>query len=318
MTKKTLLFGVFLCGNILAFSQIGINTPNPQAALHIDGAKDNPATGNPSVAQQTNDFVVTSGGSVGIGTTAPDSNAALDVKSTTKGIKLPSVSLLATNNPSPLTAHVGGMIVYNTVTAGAEPNNVIAGIYLNDGTKWVHLETSADVVPPGSVFYRASNTVPSGYLECNGEAVSRITYASLFAVIGATYGAGDGSTTFNLPDLRGEFVRGWDHGRGIDADRNIGQWQKGSFIAGAAGPNPDGIIPFANATSAVQIPAIAANLGWDLLSNTIYTNNYSTIQLQNSSTSAGLSLTTPSTTGGDYAYGIARPRNTALMPVIKY
>lgn len=59
-------------------------------------------------------------------------------------------------------------------------------------------------------------TVPAGWLECNGAAVSRTTYAALFAVLGTTYGVGDGSTTFALPDLRGEFVRGWDHGKGSD------------------------------------------------------------------------------------------------------
>jgi len=63
------------------------------------------------------------------------------------------------------------------------------------------------------------------WLECNGAAVNRTTYAALFTVLGTTFGAGDGSTTFNLPDLRGEFVRGWDHGRGVDAGRELGTGQ---------------------------------------------------------------------------------------------
>jgi microcystin-dependent protein len=54
----------------------------------------------------------------------------------------------------------------------------------------------------------AMSTAPSGWLVANGSAVSRTTYAALFAAIGTTYGAGDGSTTFTLPDLRGYFVRG--------------------------------------------------------------------------------------------------------------
>lgn len=49
--------------------------------------------------------------------------------------------------------------------------------------------------------------------------MSRTTYATLFSAIGTTWGAGDGSTTFNLPDLRAEFLRGWDHGKGTDAGR---------------------------------------------------------------------------------------------------
>jgi microcystin-dependent protein len=69
---------------------------------------------------------------------------------------------------------------------------------------------------PAQVVAFARNTPPTGWLPCNGGAVSRTTYASLFASIGTTFGVGDGSTTFNLPDLRGEFVRGWDNGRGVD------------------------------------------------------------------------------------------------------
>ena len=78
---------------------------------------------------------------------------------------------------------------------------------------------------PGEVCYFARNTAPLGFLKANGAAISRTTYQALFAAIGTTYGAGDGSTTFNVPDLRGEFVRGWDDARGIDAGRGIGTWQ---------------------------------------------------------------------------------------------
>lgn len=70
----------------------------------------------------------------------------------------------------------------------------------------------------GKIDMHGGETVPSGRLECNGAAVSRTTYADLFAAIGVLWGAGDGSTTFNLPDLRGMFVRGWDHGAGTDPD----------------------------------------------------------------------------------------------------
>jgi len=69
----------------------------------------------------------------------------------------------------------------------------------------------------GSVWWFALPNAPAGFLKANGAAVSRTTYARLFARIGTTFGAGDGSTTFNLPDLRGMFVRGLDEGRGIDA-----------------------------------------------------------------------------------------------------
>lgn len=80
-------------------------------------------------------------------------------------------------------------------------------------------------VPAGSVFWFGKSTAPTGYLKANGAAVSRTTYADLFTAIGTTFGTGNGSTTFNLPDLRGQFLRGWDDGRGIDSGRGFGSVQ---------------------------------------------------------------------------------------------
>jgi microcystin-dependent protein len=93
------------------------------------------------------------------------------------------------------------------------------------------------LVPAGAVMAFAMNGAPTGWLAANGAAVSRTTYATLFAAIGTTYGAGDGSTTFTLPDLRGEFVRGFDAGRGVDTGRTIGSAQLDAFqnITGTAG-----------------------------------------------------------------------------------
>ena len=77
----------------------------------------------------------------------------------------------------------------------------------------------------GQVATFAMSTAPAGWMKANGATVSRTTYADLFAAIGTTFGVGDGSTTFNLPDLRGEFVRGWDDGRGVDSGRGFGSAQ---------------------------------------------------------------------------------------------
>jgi microcystin-dependent protein len=71
----------------------------------------------------------------------------------------------------------------------------------------------------------AGSTAPADWLQMNGAAVSRTTYASLFAVIGTTYGVGNGSTTFNIPEARGEFPRFLDSSRGIDAARALGSAQ---------------------------------------------------------------------------------------------
>lgn len=87
----------------------------------------------------------------------------------------------------------------------------------------------ASVIAPGAVQAFAMSTAPTGWLKANGAAISRTTYAALFAAIGTTYGVGDGSTTFNLPDLRGEFIRGWDDGRGVDSGRVFGSSQSDAF-----------------------------------------------------------------------------------------
>ena len=94
-----------------------------------------------------------------------------------------------------------------------------------DGKRLLNADDLAGMIPSGAVMYFAGQTAPAGWLKANGAAVSRTAYAALFAAIGTTYGTGDGRTTFNLPDLRGEFVRGWDDGRGIDSRRALGSAQ---------------------------------------------------------------------------------------------
>ena len=87
----------------------------------------------------------------------------------------------------------------------------------------------ANGVPTGTVVPFAAAVAPTGWVKCNGALLSRTTYAALFAVIGTTFGVGDGSTTFALPDMRGYFSRGWDDGRGIDTGRTFGSIQADDF-----------------------------------------------------------------------------------------
>jgi microcystin-dependent protein len=103
-------------------------------------------------------------------------------------------------------------------------------------SQWVMIASSVaaggDVgVPAGAVSYFAGNTAPTGWLKANGALLNRTTYATLFGFIGTTYGAGDGSTTFALPDLRGEFLRAWDDSRGVDASRAFGSSQAADMLA---------------------------------------------------------------------------------------
>ena len=78
----------------------------------------------------------------------------------------------------------------------------------------------------GQIIMMGSTVVPTAHLECDGAEVSRTTYANLYSAVGNTWGNGNGTTTFNLPDLRGEFLRGWDHGKGVDSGRVVGVSQE--------------------------------------------------------------------------------------------
>jgi microcystin-dependent protein len=138
-------------------------------------------------------------------------------------------------------------------------------------------------IAPGIVMFFASGNLPSGWLKANGDVISRTTYANLFAVIGTTYGVGDGSTTFKLPDLRGEFIRGWDDGRGVDAGRVIGSAQAG-------------------------------DVGSHTHTINLYNAAGGAYQAQQQGSNAFTGTTNTGATGGTET----RPRNIALMAIIKF
>ncbi|QRC15964.1 tail fiber protein [Klebsiella pneumoniae] len=142
---------------------------------------------------------------------------------------------------------------------------------------------------PGDIKYTARSTAPSGWLKANGEAVSRTIYAALFEAIGTTFGIGDGSTTFNLPDLRGEFIRGWDDGRGIDSGRGFGSEQPATSLS-----------PYVGAVNGELIVGQT-----DVDGEGPYQNQYLKYAL------------TTGTTQGVQFYTV-RPRNIALLACIKY
>jgi len=145
-----------------------------------------------------------------------------------------------------------------------------------------------DTVPAGSVFHIAGTVAPTGYLIANGQAVSRATYPVLFGVIGTRYGAGDGSTTFNLPDLRGEFIRGWDAGRGVDPGRSFGTWQADEFRS-------------------------HAHLDNMFQQSHLYDGNVSGTYRAAFPTGRHVNMWTSSAGGAE-----TRPRNVALLPIIKF
>ena len=185
------------------------------------------------------------------------------------------------------------------------------------GTRSTQLATTAFVgaesqiaAPTGSVYTFAGSTVPTGWLKCNGALLSRTTYASLFAVIGTTYGAGDGSTTFALPDLRGEFVRGADDGRGVDAGRVLGSAQAGQNAshthAASASPAGGHSHVFENlARAADQDRGIGNASLWSIDNTATQTT---------SAVGDHIHAVTVNADGGNES----RPRNVAMHYIIKY
>lgn len=173
-------------------------------------------------------------------------------------------------------------------------------------------------IVPGMILWWPTTTAPDGFIECNGAAISRTAFNNLFAIIGTSFGAGDGSTTFNIPDLRGEFIRGYDDGRGIDSGRVFGSLQgytisdhnhalnKSSFAHYHDYAAMTGVAPV---TTNVVLGGSAALTGY-FPSNT---NQQTTDWRLQDGGLAYTELVTGTTAGTE-----TRPRNVALLPVIKW
>ena len=236
------------------------------------------------------------------------SNAGLDV---VNGLPIrlqdssgaPFVSL---QSPSSLSGNVA-LTLPSSITNG--------GFLQTDGSGNLSFQIVAGV-PTGAVFCVAVATIPTGYLECNGAAVSRTTYAALFSFIGTQYGAGNGSSTFNLPDLRGEFVRGFDNGRGVDSGRSIGSSQSGQNLSHAHDAD-------ASATSNVSDPGQrhpSRGYGNDDDGGNQFTGSGNNSVRNNAIEDAttGISVATNVSIDVDNDGGNeARPRNVAMMYIIK-
>ena len=205
------------------------------------------------------------------------------------------------------------------------PSSIVNGGFLQTDNSGNLSFSVVNGVPTGAIFalpdtqasgtgYQ-SNGIPTGYLECNGANISRSTFAALFAVIGTRYGTGDGATTFGLPDLRGEFIRGWDNNRNVDAGRNIGSSQ------GSQNESHDHDAD-ATAVSTVTDPGhrhTTLGHGTDDDGGGRVTGSgdggSSNSSMNNNST--GVSVTTSVAVDVDNEGGESRPRNVAMMYIIK-
>jgi len=159
---------------------------------------------------------------------------------------------------------------------------------------------SSDVkTPAGVIGYFGMSSAPTGWLKCNGAAISRTTYSDLFAEIRTTFGTGDGSTTFNVPDLRGEFVRSLDDGAGVDTGRTLASTQSYALENFTGVFNSGQYYSYAYATG---VFAASGN------------NAHRTYA---SGTNAGLQLTIDASRQVNTSTE-TRPRNVALLACIKY
>lgn len=113
-------------------------------------------------------------------------------------------------------------IIYRALLGDDGPNINSKQDPALEPTWWTPIAGVANVnIAPGTIIDFGGTVAPAGYLECNGDPVSRTTFENLFIAIGTTWGVGDGSTTFNVPDLRGAFTRGTgNHGSETMADGN--------------------------------------------------------------------------------------------------
>jgi len=107
-----------------------------------------------------------------------------------------------------------------------------ATTYLRGDGVWATPAKEEAVLPAGMIAPFAMEIPPDGWLECNGQAVSRTIYANLFAAIGTWWGDGDETTTFNIPDFRAQFLRGWDNGKNQDEtpNRAFATWQESANL----------------------------------------------------------------------------------------
>jgi microcystin-dependent protein len=205
------------------------------------------------------------------------SNARTDINNALKAL-----ASLSSGTSAPTTTYAN-MLWYDTANDQIKKRNEADSAWIILGTVSEASGTfspSASVLPAGAVQVFAMSSAPTGWLSCDGTAVSRSTYSGLYSAIGTTYGSGNGSTTFNLPDLRGEFIRGWDAGRGIDSGRTFGSFQ---------------LDEFKSHTHSMTF----ARTGWDAYTGLNVGSGYS----QNTGA-----------TGGNET----RPRNIAMLYCIKY
>jgi len=189
--------------------------------------------------------------------------------------------------------------------SGSNPTT-LAGFGIKDTYTKTEIESmiaQASALPVGATVAFPLDKVAPGFLELNGSVKSIAVYPDLAAYLGTAFNKGDeGVGNFRLPESRAEFLRGWDHGRGVDAGRAIGSAQIGSFLPGDNNVADEVIY--------IHDSSDKAGLGWD-----VFTGAPAAATVRYTATQSGSAPLTvvPNTTHG----GAARPRNLAVMWCVK-
>ncbi|WLG91575.1 phage tail protein [Pseudomonas cucumis] len=195
------------------------------------------------------------------------------------------------------------------VVSGDNPDT-LAKMGIKDSYTKAEIEAmiaQASALPVGSMVSFPLDKVAPGFLELDGSVNSIAVYPDLAAFLGTTFNKGDeGVGNFRLPESRGEFLRGWDHGRGVDAGRTVGSWQKGSEHIFDTGTSIANVSDRNTASSPVTA---LSNMGYDTVNAADYPGAEYTVSTPN--TNAAVS------NNDQTAFGATRPRNLAVMWCIK-
>lgn len=227
----TVTLGSAKAGEYYAFAEAGMSDGDTADYVILDGSNVEMGVGTYTSSGTTfsRDTVTSSriSGTAGTSKISLSGSATIFLTSSAseaqavydKLLSLAANSVLARADTS--AGAVSGVALAASQLLGRGSTGNVAAIALGTGLSMsgATMNAASSGAPSGSIVDYAGATEPSGWLFCYGQAISRTTYADLFAAISTTYGVGDGSTTFNVPDLRGRVVAGQDDMGGTSANR---------------------------------------------------------------------------------------------------
>jgi hypothetical protein len=171
--------------------------------------------------------------------TSPVAMANVPIKNGLFSVSLPMDPTVAWDKVQPfIQVSVEGQTLNNNQPINTNAYSMVANTVVDGAITYQKLAASVQsvTIPPGVVVPYTGSTAPVGWLLCDGSAVSRTAYSALFNVIGINHGSGDGTSTFNLPDYRGRFLRGQDQGTGRDPNAGTrGAMNAGGNVGDAIG-----------------------------------------------------------------------------------